>query len=1010
MKKTFQQLIRKISLCFIAVVITATAWAQQRSINGTVTDETGEPLPGVTAVVPGTTTGTVTNGDGEFSLTIPDDAETLQFSFVGMRTQEVPIEGRTTFTVVMEMDAVGIEEVVAIGYATQIREGVSGSVGTLQGDEIKDQPSIQTSASLMGKVPGVQVTQFSGQPGQNKGTIRIRGIGTLGNSNPLILIDGVSGDIDDVPASDIQNISVLKDASSAAIYGSRGANGVILITTKRGYEGQPMRINYSGLAGIKQPTNQPRFVNGGTFMKMENLGADNLGLSRKWSDDYIQRWEENHENDPDNYPNTNWIDEVFTEQAIQQTHNLNVTGGGTGFRYRSSMQFDDETAQIKNYRFKRYNIRLNTDVDLSEQFSISFDVNALRTDQEQPSSGLYLIMNETYRLPPIYPARYSNGNFASGMGGSRNPAAEAEAGGTSSEQRDIFRGNFIGKFKPIDNLQFSLTYSPVINTMISKNMRKQWKVIDPETQETLSAFPERNSLNERLDHSNQHTLIFTTDYQQKFDDHQFNILGGSEYIDYSSNYFGASRDNFTLQDFEQMNAGSSANQQNFGSATQWRLFSFFGRLDYNYKNKYLLLSNLRYDGSSRFTDQNRWSLFPSVSAAWRISQESFMESVNFINDLKIRSSWGVIGNQNIGNFPFAAVVNLGQNFVFGNQVANGAAQTSLANQEITWEATTTKNIGIDMFLFDSHFDFKFDWFKRSTSDILIQLPMPYILGMNPPYQNAGKVDNTGWELIASYNENFRDDIGFEFGFNISNVKNEVIDLRGAGPFISGHTIIKEGYPINSIYGYVSDGLFQSQEEIDNHAKQTGNIGPGDIKYLDLNDDGLINADDREVIGNSFPSLNYGFNFSFDYKNFFLSAFFQGVGRRDVLLQGATVWAFSNGGRIQPWQIDSYWRPEEPGNEYPRLTRTTSHNNFSTSDFWVYDATYLRLRNLQVGFRLPKHWFESIIHQGRIYFTGENLITMFNKLPPGIDPNVPSGTVGSYFPVNSLYSIGMDITF
>lgn len=987
------------------------------TVQGIVVDaESGESIPGVNIIVKGTREamesiiGTTTDIEGQYEVRVPVELNTLVFTSVGYQAAEVNIDGRSEINVKLMQQVFQSEELIVVGYGTQTREELSGSVGSIQGARLAEQPAIQTSAALMGTIPGVQVTQTSGQPGASGASIRIRGIGTLGNSNPLVLIDGAEGNIDDIPSSDIENITVLKDASAAAIYGSRGANGVILVTTKRGNREQPLQVNYSGNTGFQYATNQPKSVDGLTFMRLENLGAENLGTQPKFSEDFIQAWITNHETDPDNYPNTNWINEVFTETAMQQKHNLAISGGGSNYTYRGSLQYDKETAEVQNFNFQRYNIRLNTDLNVSDEVSFVFDVNAIRTDQQEPAAGISLLFRETYRLDPLRLARYNNGNFGEGMGGSRNPVAEAEAGGLSTIERNIFRGRFSGIYNPVENLVFRITYAPELNSSWRKNMRKQWQAIEPETNLVLSTFPAQNSLSETFIRGNQHTANFTTEYQENIADHYFSFLGGTEYVDFSTSNFGASRDNFPLQDFEQLSAGSAENQQNFGNATQWRLLSFFGRVDYDYRNKYLFTSNLRYDASSRFTEEKRWGLFPSFSAGWRISDESFMNSFGFINDLKIRGSWGIIGNQNIGNYPFAAVVNLGQNFIFGDNVVGGAAQTSLANPNITWEETTTTNIGFDVRLFDNSLDLQFDWFTRVTEDILLQLPMPLIIGMTPPFQNAGTVKNKGWEVSAIYNNIIKTDISYSIGFNISNVDNKVVDLRGAGPFISGNSIIKEGYPINSIYGLISDGLFQSQQEIDNHASQAGNIAPGDIRYVDINGDGVIGGDDRAVIGDPFPSFNYGINISINYRNLDISALFQGIGSRDVLLQGDTVWAFQNAGTIRPWQAESFWSPDNPENTYPRLTRTTSHSNFQATDFWVYDASYLRLRNLQIGFEMPFQWTESIADRVRVYFVGQNLLTLFDNMPPGIDPNVPNNTVGNFFPVNRLYSLGIDINF
>ena len=983
----------------------------QHVVTGRVTDaQTGEGLPGVSIIIVGTTIGVTTDIEGKYRINVPDKETVLSFSFIGYQSEQIVVGDQDIINVNLITELTALDEIVVVGYGVQRRESVSGSVGTVQGEQLQEQPALQASASLMGRIPGVQITQLSGQPGRNTGTIRIRGIGTLGDANPLVLIDGISGSIDDVSVADIENISILKDASAAAIYGSRGANGVILITTKRGRQ-EPLRVNYANNIGFLSPTELPGFVDAGTYMRLENLGAENLGLLKRFSDERIRAWEENYLTDPDNHPNTNWMEETFSEQAMQNMHNLNISGGGENFNFRGSLQYDDETSQMKNFEFQRYNIRLNTDLNISDDASFTFDVNTFRSNRKEPSAGLGSITQQVFRLSALHLCRFSDGSYAAGVGDSQtqNPAAINELGGLSTQIRDVLRGSLEGKFKPIDRLELKITYSPMINTIWSKSMTKKITFVNPYTQ-TVRVLPTQNSLNEQMNRSTQHTAIFLANYQQDIADHRFNFLGGSEYIDYSSNWFGASRDNFLLQDFEQLNAGSGANQQNSGSATQWRLLSFFGRVDYNFRNRYMLLANMRYDGSSRFTKANRWSFFPSISAAWRISQERFMESVDFIDDLKVRASWGKIGNQSIGNYPFAAVVSMGQNFVFGDEIADGASQLALANQHITWEETTTKNIGVDMYLLNHSIEVRFDWFARTTSDILLRLPMPLIIGMTAPYQNAGVVENTGWELLFAHNGNIGSDFSYNVGFNISDVNNKVIDLYDAGPFISGNTIIKEGYPINSLYGYMSDGLFKSQNEIDNHAHQVGHIAPGDIRYKDLNNDGAIDAADRDIIGDPFPSFNYGIDLFARYKNFKVSVFFQGVGRRDVLLGGDAVWAFYNGGSIRPWMIESYWRPDQPDNTYPRLTRTTAHNNYQATDFWVYDASYLRLRNLQIAYELPDRWIRPVVERATIYISGQNLFTLFDNMPPGIDPNIPNSTYGGFFPVNRLYSFGFNITF
>ena len=1008
-------LVISISFLFVLCIGVFDIYAQEStSIQGTVVDaQTGEALPGVNIVIEGTTSGTTTNVDGEFELNVPSLEEALVFSYIGYERLVVNIAGRTELYIELMTDVQMLDDLVVVGYGVQRRDDISGSITSIGGAQLAEQPSILTSASLMGTVPGVQITQLSGQPGESGGTIRIRGVGTLGDSNPMVLIDGIEGNIDDVPSSDIDNISILKDASAAAIYGSRAANGVILITTKRGGYDQSMQVRYSSRVGVQSATELPEFIGGERFMRLENEAAENIGTQPRWSDEYIAEWVANNPPVGVNsveFPNTNWVEEVFSETALQQMHNLTIAGGGSDYTYSASLQYDDEQAQIANHGFQRYSLRLNTNVTLSDAASLLADVNIIRADQQETPGGLHETTRSTFRFSPLDPVRYPDGSWAEGRAGN-NPLAMVHESGLVTNERYTLRGRIQAIFSPIDNLELRLTYAPNFNDIWNKNMSKQFRARNPETGEITTVRPLQNSLTETTYRNLQNNVNLTANYVQELQEHSFDVLVGTEYIDYFTRNMSAFRDDFTLQDFEVLNAGSAANQQTSGTASEWKLLSFFSRLNYNFNRRYFFTANLRYDGSSRFTEDNRWGLFPSFSVGWRISEESFMETFDLLTNLRLRGSWGVLGNQNIGTYPFAASIALGQDYVIGNDVAGGATQLSLANPNITWEETTSINFGGDMGLWDDRISFTFDWFKRTTDDILLTLPVPNIIGMNPAFQNAGSVKNTGWELEGLFINSIGTDLNYRIGFNISKVENEVVDLRGAGPFISGATIIKEGYPINSIYGYVSDGLFQNEAEVDNHASQPGQTAPGDIRYKDLNGDGQIDGNDRAVIGDPFPNFNYGINLSINYRNIHASALFQAVVNRDVLMGADMVYAFDNAGTIRPWMADNRWTPERGEDAtYPRVTRTTSHPNHQASDFWVYDASYLRLRNLQISYSFPNRWIHSFAQDIRVSFLGHNLFTWFDDTPHGIDPNVPTNLSGQYYPVNRLYSVGVDITF
>lgn len=994
------------------------------SISGSVTDsETNESLIGVSIWVRGSEErGTASGMDGTFELNVPSLQDTLVFSYVGYERTEVPLDGRSELDVQMVSHVIAGEEIVVIGYGERERGSITGSVSRVGGEDIRQQASTLTSAALMGKTPGVTVTQTSGQPGRNHGNIQIRGIGTLSNSDALVLIDGVEGNMDHLSPADIEDISILKDASAAAIYGSRAANGVIKITTRRGRADDDFHVNYRGLYGVNTPTNLPTYVDAGTFMELENEGATNLGGNPVWDEEFIQAWYENHESDPDNYPNTDWVDKLFTGSGLQQTQELMVSGGRDDFRYMGSLNYDEEQGTIPNFGYQRYSFRLNTDVFLRDNLDFDFDLSAIRIDRQRSSSSLALLTNQAFRVPPIYPAVHTNGNWGEGWagGGGRNPVALAEDGGIRNDEEYRLRGRINARYEPVTGLEFNMMYAPQLDNTFYKRMRKQIRFhpfspevdFDPDGS-MLEGPRDTNDLLQGEARNFTHNFNVRANLHRDFQNHNIELLGGYELIDYQRRVFDAYRDNFVLQNYEELNAGSAANAENSGRSTAYNLQSFFGRVNYEYASRYLVEFNLRYDGSSRFVADNRWGLFPSFSVGWDFSEESFMQGVDWLSSSMLRAAYGMLGNQEIaGNFPYASVINLDQDVVFGGTRADGAAQLDAANPNLTWEETTTLNLGADLGFWDDRVDFSFEWFKNRTEDILLELPIPNIVGLNEPYQNAGVVENTGWEFSAGYGSSIGNELYLGLGFNLSDVKNEVVDLHGTGPYIIGNTIIKEGHPINSLYGYKADGLFTSQEEIDEHANQFGTLAPGDIKYQDLDGSGIISDDtDRTIIGDPNPGLTYGLDIDLFYRNFEISALIQGYGERDVLLTGHSVWALYHAGKVTEWQAESYWSEDNPDATYPRLTQTGDHNNFRASSFWVYDASYVRLRNLEVAYNIPARLTEQFsLRNARIFFTGHNLLTLFDDMPDGIDPNAPNHTSGSFYPINRVLSGGIEVGF
>ena len=976
--------------------------AQQKGIKGVVMDENDNPLPGANVLESGTNNGTTTDAKGLFTLSLTKENSTLTVSFIGYISEDIPTNGKSTINVSLKPNASGLSEVVVVGYGTQKKINLTGSVSSVSGEELIKKPVMKTSAALEGLAPGVTVTQSSGQPGQDGGTIRVRGIGTLGNSDPLVLIDGIEGSLDGVDPNDIQDISILKDAASASIYGSRAANGVILVTTKSGISGK-IKVNYHAYFGWQRFTDLPKYTDGYTYMTSLNQAYNNEGREPLYSDAYLQEYQQNYKTDPDHYPNVDWQKLVYSGSGFVQNHYLGVSGGSNILKVMGSVSYQDQTGEIPNYSSRQYSFRLNTEMDVTRNLQLRLNLAGRHSPTESPS---YSIISTLTRIPPIYSAILSDGRFGTGYVGD-NPLATAKEGGTVSNINEMFRGTLQANYQPFNGADIELNFTPQFNDIWEKNFIRSVATYTPESSAPAYEKPLKSSLTESDSRNWENTLHLLFKYHKAFAKHDFHFLGGYEQVAYNINDFDAFRDTYPLPDYQQLNSGSVENWQNSGTGSAWALRSYFGRLNYDFNSKYLFEANLRVDGSSRFAEGHRYGVFPSFSAGWRLSEEQFLKEAKWLSNLKLRASWGQLGNQLIGTYPFASIIGLGANYILGNAPANGAAQTDMANRDISWESSTTKDAGIDVGLFQNRLNITYDYYIRKTSGILLQLPIPAIIGLTSPYQNAGVVKNTGWDLAVSYN-NRMGAFKYNIGLNMSDVRNEVLSLKGTGPYISSYSIITEGQPINALYGYKAIGLFQSQDQVDKSPKQFGNYAPGDIVYKDINSDGIINADDREIMGNQIPRYVYGLSFSAEYKDFDLSFLVQGVGKRDVFLYQDAVWAFYNAGKIQTWQLD-YWTPDNPNAKYPRLIAETTHNNFQNSSFWVYNAAYVRLKNLQLGYSVPKRLItRTFIENLRVYVSGQNLFTL-DHMPKGWDPERPSGGAVVY-PISNTFVFGLNLTF
>ncbi len=987
--------------------------AQEKAISGVVTSAVdGQPIPGASVIVEGTTIGTTTDFDGNYVITVPNDQVSITFRYLGFAPQTIAVDGQRVINVVLAEDLTQLSEVVIVGYGTQKKENLTGAVAAVGGDVISNKPQVSALDALQGEVAGVTISQFSGEPGNSEATIRIRGIGTFGVNDPLVIIDGNPGGFNDVDPNTIESISVLKDAASASIYGSRAANGVVLITTKRA-KGEKMSITYNGYVGVQRTVDDPKFLGAVDFMNLHNEALVNEGNPPLYEQDFIDSYAANHLSDPDNFPDTDWQDLAMKSAPIQQQHTISVSGGSEKMKVLGSMTYQEQDGLVANSSFERYAFRLNTDVQFSEAWNFKFDTYYQRRERVAPGVGIKGLFQQINRVPPIFAGLHSDGTYGEGWNGS-NPLAWAESAGLDQRDNDLIQLNLRTTLELLEGLNFEVGFAPKLNYLTRRKFTRSIDYLDWETKDVVVS----NPLVTKLDTEDART--FETNwrallrYNKDLGEHSLNLLAGFEKNYWRYDETKAFRDGFPIDDLSQLNSGSAVNQTNSGSAYEVALRSFFGRVNYSYKNKYLLEGNLRRDESSRFRDGQRVGYFPSASVGWRISEEAFFNS-SFINELKLRGSWGQLGNQNVfdsGNrlqssYPYISIFDINQSVVLNNTENTAGSLITQANADISWETSTQTNIGLDLTMFNNRFSLTADYFIRNTDDILLQLPVPATQGFaKNPFENAAEVENKGYEIAANYKGDIGEDFTFRLGVNFSDVKNEILDLKDRGPFFPQYRIREVGGEFNALFGYEADGLFQTQEEVDAHATQFGTVAPGDIKYVDQNGDGLINDEDRVVIGSRVPRNTYSFNIDFGYKGFSLNTFWQGVGKWNGYQTGDAAWAFSNAGKVQERHLDR-WTPDNPDASYPRFF-ITNRNNSRVSSFWVTDASFLKLKNVSLSYDFPRKVMEKTFLQSlRLFVTGQNVLS-FDDME-GYDPEAPLGNA-DYYPQVSVYTLGVNASF
>ena len=976
---------------------------------GTVLDENGDPIIGASIKVKGTQISVPTDIDGKFNLGNLRGDQTIEISYVGylpysLTVSQLQNRGGEVF---LEPTAENLNEVIVVGYGTQKKVNLTGAVQQVSSKELTQRSVTSASVALQGLVSGVNVTQTSGAPGQSAG-IQIRGVGSINSdASPLVLIDGVEGDMNAIDMNAIESISVLKDAASASIYGSKASNGVILVTTKRGEESRA-QISYNGWVGVRTPTALPRPANAVEFMQQMDKANVNVGNSPTFTE-MIALYESEGVDNWSRF-DTNWRDMIMKSSMFTTNHAISITGGNKTIRQYLNGSYSYEDGIVANNNYNRWTIRSNTDVTLTKWLRANVDLSLRRTNRENPVNGANALIGYALTFSPIYGAVNSDGTYNISQSGI-NPYAMAQSGGVSNTDGTdaVVKGSLIAN--PVDGLEILASYSTRRYENKSASFVQSYDLYS--MGQLLQTYPpEGKSRSEGWERSMFNQFNLQASYEKTWNKHYFKALVGFQTEESKYSQMGVSRSGYSYDGYEQI-ANGTGPFSGYGGRNELAMVSYIGRLNYIYDEKYMLEVTGRYDGSSRFTKENRWGFFPSVSAAWRISQENFFESAReYFNNLKLRLSYGTLGNQNIGSqYPYASVLASGVNYWPGGNWYGGVAATSLANRQISWEKSKQFNVGLDFSLLNK-IDVTFDYYVRNITSMLQKFPAPYYVGLSAPWRNAGTMRNNGWDLSITYHDKF-DRVNFSATAMISDVKNEITDLFGneyKDP--SGGTLTTVGSPIWSWYGFVADGYFQSQEEIDNYPVYNGdkkNYRPGYIRYKDLNEDGVIDDNDRKIIGDPQQRYLFSLNLTANWNNFDFTAFFQGVGKRDIYATGYNVRPLMVGRNIMESQFDT-WSEDNRNAKYPLLvkeeTSGTNPNNICSS-FWIKSGAYCRLKNLVVGYSLPNKILNgSGISHLRFYVSGQNLFTIQNAYP-GFDPEA---TPASYYPLMRIYTFGIDLRF
>lgn len=1007
---------------------------QNLKVSGVVTDEAGEPLIGVSVLVKGTTLGNITDLNGRFSLDVPEGS-ILEISYIGYKTQSIKAQ-REPMNIVLKEDAQKLDEVVVVGFGTQKKVNLTGSVSAVTGDDISKRPVANAAILLQGQIPGLRVNQGLGQPGGEGTSFRIRGQGTFSSagSDPLILINGVPGSMTNLDPSVIESVSVLKDAASAAIYGARAANGVILVTTKQGAVGDKVHISYHGNVGLHTPTKlYDRVTNSVEYMELANLAWKNSGTGKQYTQDQINLYR-NNVGDPQ-YPNFDWQDYMF-RTAVVQTHNLSMAGSTEKTTYNVALNFVDQPGTMRGFKYRKYNATIDLTALITNFIKVGTYANLMYGETEQPRQGQNDAFLSTLSQAPTYMPWLPD----DGTGIRRWTSSAYSFESHNKNMPAIIGDNAMKRDNNFDinaqlwleiNLAKGLTWYTKGAARLQSNKSKDWRgsttyTYDYHTGERSSELDKGGLGLSVGDGRRFYTNLYSyLKYDLSLVDnaHNFSLMVGYNQESEKYETLNAYRKDFAF-DLPVLNAGGTADWSNSGGEEEWAIQSLFGRFNYDFKERYLFEANMRYDGTSRISDENRWGVFPSFSVAWRATEEEFIKNLNlnWLNNFKLRGSWGQLGNQNIGLYPYQAMISGVDDYPFtktSDGVIIGYQQTAYANRNIKWETTTITDIGFDLQVFDG-LSVTFDWYKKTTDDILRSSQVSSLLGLSAPTVNNGSVENKGIEVALNYANmvkggTFR---GFRYnaGVYFDRSRNKLTEF-GAEE-IGSYSIKREGLPYDEYYMLECIGVFADQAEINASPKQfNDNTQPGDLKYKDISGpdgkpDGVIDNYDRRTFSGRFPGFEYGINASATWKGFDLSLIGQGVADKKYYTTDWGVQPFMQGSSPNKDYIKHMWTEENPyGAKHPKLywQDMGGGKNTRPNSYYLKDASFFRLKNLTLGYTLPRVWTEKAnISKVRIYFSGDNLLTLTPY--KGLDPERNGDGRDAIYPQNRIYSFGLNVEF